>query len=249
MIRTVIVDDEPLARQGIRLRLERETDIEVIGEAGDGAAAVELIRSELPDLVFLDVQMPGMTGFDVLAGIVDVHIPVIIFVTAHDQYAIRAFDVRAIDYLLKPFTRERFEEALKRARRELARRDEDEGTSPTVDLLNRDKPEPYLTRLAVRIRDRYVLVRTDDIDWLEAAANYVEVHVREKSFLVRTTITNLEKKLDPRHFARIHRSTIVNVDRISEIRSDAHGDYDVTIAGGKVLRMTRNYSERLLTSR
>jgi two-component system, LytTR family, response regulator len=247
MIRTLIVDDEPLARQGISLRLEREKDVEIIGEASDGTEAVAMIRSELPDLVFLDVQMPGMSGFDVLAAIVDVHIPVIVFVTAHDQYAIRAFDVRAIDYLLKPFTRERFEETLKRARRELLKRTEEDGTSPVVDLLHRDAPEPWLSRLAVRVRDRYILVRSEDIDWLEAAANYVEVHVRDKTYLVRSTVSNLEQKLDPRRFARIHRSTIVNVDRISEIRSDAHGDYHVTIAGGTVLKMTRNYSERLLS--
>jgi two-component system, LytTR family, response regulator len=242
MIRTVIVDDEPLARDGIRLRLANERDIDVIGEAADGSAAVKLIRDELPDLVFLDVQMPGMSGFDVLSAIAGEHLPVIVFVTAYDQYAIRAFDVRAIDYLLKPFTRERFEETLRRARRELEHREEDGGSSRVADLVS----DP-LTRLVVRNRDRYVLLKAEEVDWMEAAANYVEVYARGKSFLVRTTISSLEQKLDPRRFTRIHRSTIVNVDRIAEIRSDAHGDFDVLLTNGKVLRMTRGYSERLLS--
>lgn len=227
MIRTVIVDDEPLARQGIRLRLEKQKDIEVAGEAADGPAAVQLVREVRPDLLFLDVQMPGMSGFDVLAEIADVHVPVVVFVTAHDQYAIRAFDVNAVDYLLKPFTQERFDEALARARRDLA------------------TTEP-LSRLVVRTRDVYVILKAEEIEWLEAAANYVGVHARGKSFLIRSTISNLEEKLDPRRFARIHRSTIVNIDRVAEIRSDAHGDYEVTLTSGKLLRMTRNYSDRLL---
>ena len=227
MIRTVIVDDEPLARQGIRLRLEREKDIEIAGEAADGPAAVQLIRTARPDLLFLDVQMPGMTGFDVLGDIADVHVPVVVFVTAHDDYAIRAFEVEAVDYLLKPFTQERFDEAMRRARRDLA-------TS-----------EP-LTRLVVRTRDAFVILKADEIDWVEAAANYVDVHARGRSFLMRATISSLEQRLDPKKFARIHRSAIVNIDRVAEVRSDAHGDFDVTLAGGKVLRMTRNYSERLL---
>lgn len=172
--------------------------------------------------------MPGMSGFDVLAGIADVHVPVVVFVTAHDEYAIRAFEVNAVDYLLKPFTQERFDEALSRARRDLV------------------SSEP-LSRLVVRTRDVYVILRAEEIDWLQAAANYVEVHARGKSFLIRSTISNLADRLDPRRFARIHRSTIVNIDRVAEIRSDAHGDYDVTLATGHVLRMTRNYSERLLS--
>ena len=227
MIRAVIVDDEPLARQGIRLRLEREKDVEIAGEAADGPAAVQLIRTARPDLLFLDVQMPGMTGFDVLGDIADVHVPVVVFVTAHDDYAIRAFEVEAVDYLLKPFTQERFDEALRRARRDLASSDP-------------------LTRLVVRSRDAFVILRTDEIDWIEAAANYVDVHARGRSFLMRATISGLEQRLDPKKFARIHRSAIVNIDRVAEVRSDAHGDFDVTLAGGKVLRMTRNYSERLL---
>ena len=227
MIRTVIVDDEPLARQGIRLRLEREKDIEIAGEAADGPAAVELIHAARPDLLFLDVQMPGMTGFDVLGEIADAHVPVVIFVTAHDDYAIRAFEVEAVDYLLKPFTKERFDEALRRARRDLT------------------ASEP-LARLVVRSRDAFIILKTDEIDWVEAAANYVDVHARGRSFLMRATISGLEQRLDPKRFVRIHRSAIVYIDRVAEVRSDAHGDFDVTLSGGKVLRMTRSYSERLL---
>ena len=235
MIRAAIVDDEPLARQGIRLRLASEHDIEIAGEAGDGPAAVRLIASTHPDLLFLDVQMPGMSGLDVLSEVAGEHLPVVVFVTAHDQYAIQAFEVNAVDYLLKPFTKERFEEALRRARRELSARSE---PSQLAGLLK---------RIAVRTQDRYVLLKVTDIDWIEAAANYVEIHARGKSFLVRSTIANLEKKLDPERFTRIHRSIIVNAERVAEIRSDAHGDYDVTLTTGKVLRMTRSFSERLLT--
>jgi two-component system LytT family response regulator len=159
---------------------------------------------------------------------------VVVFVTAHDRYAIQAFDVNAVDYLLKPFTKERFEEALRRARRELTAREE---PARLAGLLK---------RIAVRIHDRYVLLKVKDIDWIEAAANYVEIHARGKSFLLRGTVAHLEKKLDPDLFTRIHRSTIVNVERVAEIRSDAHGDYDVTLTNGKVLRMTRSFSERLL---
>ncbi len=227
MIRTLIVDDEPLARQGIRLRLEREKDIEIAGEAADGPAAVTLIREQRPDLLFLDVQMPGMSGFEVLGEIADVHVPVVVFVTAHDQYAIRAFDVNAVDYLLKPFTQERFDEALKRARGDLAA----------------DEP---LSRLVVRARDVYVILKAEEIEYLEAAANYVDVHARGKTYLIRSTISGLERKLDRSRFARIHRSTIVNVDRVAEIRSDAHGDYEVRMTSGQVLRMTRGYSGKLL---
>jgi two-component system, LytTR family, response regulator len=228
VIRTIIVDDEPLARQGLRLRLEREKDIEIVGEASDGTTAIDAIRRTGPDLVFLDVQMPGMSGFDVLGELANIPLPVIVFVTAHDEFAIRAFEVEATDYLLKPFTQERFDEALRRARRSLA------------------SSEP-LERVAVRSRDAWVILKTDEIEWLEAAGNYVEVHARGKSYLIRSTITNLEARLDSRRFFRIHRSMIVNADRITEIRSDAHGDYDVTIAGGTSLRMTRNYSDRLLS--
>ncbi|HEX8155301.1 MAG TPA: response regulator [Thermoanaerobaculia bacterium] len=242
MIRTLIVDDEPLARRGIRLRLQDEADLEVIGEAADGPEAVRMIAALQPDLVFLDVQMPGLNGFEVLARVADVHLPAVIFVTAYDEYAIRAFDVRAIDYLLKPYTKERFDEALRRARRELREGDE-EAPSRIASLFDDGN---RLTRITVRHRDRFLIVKTADVDWLAAAGNYVEVHAGEKAYLVRSTIANLDARLDPRTFVRIHRSTIVNVERIAEIRSDAHGDYDVTLHGGKVLRMTRNYSERVL---
>jgi two-component system, LytTR family, response regulator len=233
MIRALIVDDEPLARRGIRLRLAEHPDIEVAGEAEDGPAAVRMITALLPDLVFLDVQMPGMNGFDVLAEVAEIHLPVIVFVTAYDQYAVNAFEVRALDYLLKPFTKDRFDEALRRARGELA-----DGARPAAELL--------ATRLTVRKGDRYLLVKIDDVDWLEAAGNYVEVHARGAEYLIRATLASLEKRLDPQRFVRIHRSAIVNADRVAEIRSDAHGDFDVTLAGGKVLRMTRNFSERLM---
>lgn len=239
MIRVAIVDDEPLARQGIRLRLASEPDLQIVGEAADGAAALQLIAAELPDLVFLDIQMPGMNGFEVLEELVETDVPVLVFVTAHDQFAIRAFEVNAVDYLLKPFTRQRFDEAVRRARRELANRDD--GIARLQSLL---RP---VERIAVRHRDRYVLVKVSDVDTFEAAANYVDIQVGPKSYLLRSTIANLERKLDARQFVRIHRSTIVNIERVAEIRPDAHADYDVTLTTGRVVRMSRNFSDRLLS--
>lgn len=245
MIRVALVDDEPLARRGLRLHLAGEADVTVVGEAGDGPAAVRLLGALEPDLVFLDVQMPGMNGLEVLAEVAAVHLPVVIFVTAWDRYAIRAFEVRAIDYLLKPFTRERFAESLRRARRELATRGKDGPDPGVVDLLAPGGAP--LERLTVRSGDRYLLVPTDQIDWLQAAANYVEIHRGERRYLLRSTLAALERQLDPRRFVRIHRSRLVALDRVTEIRPDAHGDYDVTLRTGAVIRMSRTYRDRLLS--
>ena len=244
MIRVVIADDEPLARKGLRLRLARHPELVVVGEAADGEEAVRLATGLTPDLMLLDVQMPRGNGFDVLRQLADVHVPAIIFVTAYDRYALDAFEVDAVDYLLKPFTEERFEDALARARRELARRDDDDAPPSFAALLDRDGP--HRTRIAVRAGDRYILVPMDTIDWIAAAENYVEIHAAGRTYLHRTTIAGIEARLDPGRFTRIHRSTIVNVDRVAQIRSDAHGDFIVTLSDGTGLKMTRRYREALL---
>jgi two-component system LytT family response regulator len=244
MIRTMIVDDEPLAREGLRVRLSREADITIVGEAIDGVAAVEAVLALTPDLLFLDVQMPGLGGFDVLERISETHLPIVIFITAYDQYAIKAFDVHALDYLLKPFSDARFAESLERARRALGTdgiRDADQRLAALLATRSAAiaQAKPYLSRLPVKDRDRYLLLRIEDIDWIEA---------RRGSFLVRGTMAELEAQLDPSRFARIHRSTLVNLDRIREIRPGWHGDFDVVLEDDTPLKLSRHYRDRVLTS-
>ena len=249
-IRTLIVDDEPLAREGLRLMLRAVPDVEVVGEAGDGAAAVRAIDAFRPDVVLLDVQMPGLNGFDVVEQAGGRHLPLVVFVTAYDAHALRAFQVHAFDYLLKPVQAARLAEAMTRVRADLAR-----GVVPherVLDVLEEavrpggGEGRGFRTRFAVRDRDRYVLVQVADVDWIDAAANYVRLNARGREYLLRATLSEMERQLDPGTFSRIHRSTIVNVGRIREVRVDAHGDYDVALNGGQVLKMSRNYRERLL---
>ena len=256
MIRTLIVDDEPLARETVRLRLAREPDVEIVGEAGDGPAAVDAILRLTPDLVVLDVQMPGLNGFDVLERVAGECLPAVVFVTAYDTFALRAFDVHAIDYLLKPFTAERLQRALDRVRRDLEHGSADAGRGRLAELLDAraqamappgaDAASRYVHRLTVREGERFVIVKAEEIDWIEAAANYLRIHARGRVYLLRSTMTSLGERLDPRQFTRIHRSTIVNIDRVREIRPEWHGDYDVVLQNGKVLRLSRSYREGLL---
>jgi two-component system LytT family response regulator len=255
-LRTLIVDDEPLAREGLRLLLAAHPDVTIVGEAVDGASAVDAIRRERPDLVLLDVQMPGLSGFDVVERVAGEHLPLVIFATAYDAYAIRAFDVHAFDYLLKPIDAGRLATALERARADLARADGDRVRALDVAeearaaREGRTLPQPrYAARFAVRDRERYVLVRAADIDWVESAANYVCLNARGHQYLLRMTMTEMERRLDPAQFARIHRSTIVNTTRIAEVRPDPHGDFDVVLVDGRMLRLSRSYRERLLGCR
>jgi two-component system LytT family response regulator len=259
-IRTVVVDDEPLARRGLRVRLERESDIEVIGEAEDGQTAVDAILAHRPDLVFLDVQMPGFDGFDVVTRTAGAHLPSIVFVTAFDQYAIRAFGIHALDYLLKPITHRRFQEALQRVRAERAREAKAESADRLSALLDARTAHiagaagdasasapaaAYATRLTVRDGERFLLLRTQEVDWIEAAANYLHLHVGARTYEVRATMQDFEQKLDPRQFARIHRSSIVNLDRVAAINPDWHGDFAVVLTTGATLRLSRRYRDRV----
>jgi two-component system LytT family response regulator len=248
-IRTLIVDDEPLARERLRKLLAVESDIEIVGECADGRQALAAIKKESPDLVFLDIQMPELDGFGVIAGLEDVAAPAFVFVTAYDRFALRAFEVHALDYLLKPFDRERFQKALDRARHLAQQRqsgDFNQRLSSLLSDLKSDRPEPkYLDRLAVKTEGRVLFFKTDDIDWIEAADNYVSIHIGAEEHLHRETMASLETKLPPHRFIRISRSTIVNVERIREMQPMFHGDYVVILKNGTKLNLSRNYREKL----
>ena len=246
-IRTLIVDDEPLGRERIRTLLASDPEIEVIGECADGRQAITAIEQRNPDLVFLDVQMPEVDGFSVLEAICSECMPVIIFVTAYDRYAVQAFEVHALDYLLKSYDRERFSAAVQRAKEEIQRSREGVLNERLVGLLeNLQTKKDRLTRLVIKSAGRIVFLRVEEIDWIEAADNYVRVHAGKESHLIRETLQSLEKRLDPGKFLRIHRSFLVNLDRIRELRPIFHGDYAVKLADGTELTLSRNYREKLL---
>jgi two-component system, LytTR family, response regulator len=242
-LRILIVDDESVARRRIRRLLATERDVTVIGECGDGESAVAAIAAERPELVFLDVQMPERNGFDVLQAIPAAELPAILFVTAYDHYALRAFDVHAIDFLLKPFTRERFRIALARARERLDGRNRDAGLASLAASLRERRR--YLSRVPIRTSGRIVLVDVATIDWLEAADNYVRLHAEKREYLLRETLASLESQLDPDRFARIHRSAIVQIDRIAELHPASHGDFDVLLRDGTRLTLSRTWRDRL----
>src|SRR5215471_2033599 len=211
--RTVIVDDEPLARKRIKRLLADEPDISVIGECGSGPEAIKVIQEASPDLLFLDIQMPGMSGFEILQSIPEGGIPIIIFVTAYDQHALKAFEVHALDYLLKPFKQDRFRNALDRARAQLAKggpHQTDPGLTALIQKLRAE--QSYLSRFIIKSSHRVVLIKTNEVDWIESAANYALLHVGDKTHIVRETMQALEDKLSPKVFQRISRSAIVNLE-------------------------------------
>ena len=239
-IRALIVDDEPLARRSIRRFLNRASGMEIIGQCGDGESAVDAIRSEKPDLVFLDVQMPEMTGFDVIRQIGPEAMPVTIFVTAYDKYAVRAFEMNAIDYLLKPFGEQRFAHALKRAKERLAGKSNLDDLRVLLAGLQRAQTDD---RLTVSANGRILLINVKDIDWISASGNYAQLHTGNRDYEIRQSLTTLEGRLNPREFIRIHRSTIVNVRRIREIQPWFHGHHLVVLQNGQELRMSRYQRE------
>ncbi len=245
-MRILIVDDEPLACERIRTLLATEPDIEIVGECHDGGSAVSAIASLSPELVFLDVQMPEMDGFTVLQNIAPGRMPAVIFVTAFDQYAIRAFEVCALDYLLKPFDRERFSRALARARVEHLRRgagDIERRLQSALEEWNTRRK--FLDRLVIRSGGRVFFLRVEELDWIEAAGNYVRLHAGAEEHLYRETMARLESSLDPEKFARIHRSAIVNVDRVKELHPLFRGDYTVILRDGRELTLSKTYRDRL----
>jgi len=245
-IRVLIVDDEPVARRRIRRLLRDERDVEVAGEAGDGRSAVAAIRSLTPDLVLLDVQMPEMDGFDVVQALGADDVPVCIFVTAFDRYALRAFDVHALDYLLKPIDGPRLQRAIARARTRIAERHGARLDPNVLSLLNDlSAGRRFLTRFPVRTGGRLVLIDLAEVDCITAADNYVSLHVGTQHYLARETMNRLEQELDPARFIRIHRSTIVAVDRVKEMVPDFHGDFAVTLKDGTRLTLSRSYRARM----
>ncbi|HJZ69824.1 MAG TPA: LytTR family DNA-binding domain-containing protein [Blastocatellia bacterium] len=245
-IRTVIADDEFLARERIRDMLAADPTIEIVAECANGEEAIDSIRRYAPDLVFLDVEMPGTDGFAVLEALPTEILPTIIFITAYDQYAVRAFEVYALDYLLKPFDRERFDKAVSRAKDQIARERSDALGERILRAIEDIKARPvHLERLVIKLSGHVFFMKTEEIDWLEAEGNYVRLHSGKDSYLLRDTIGALESKLDPKRFIRVHRSAIVNVDRISELQPWFHGEYRIVLREGVQLTLSRSYRDKL----
>jgi len=245
-IRALIADDEPLARKFIRRMLKDDRDVQVVGECSNGKEAVAMIRKQNPDVVFLDVQMPEMDGFAVLETIGIERLPEIIFATAYEQYAIRAFELHALDYLLKPFDQARFKEAIKHAKERFRSVRQDGGQMQISALLETIKNKPqYLDRLVIKAGGRITFLSTDEINWIEADDKYVHLHTAKISPMVRQTLSAMETQLDPGKFRRIHRSVIVNVERIRELQPLFSGEYSILLEDGTKLTLSRNYKDKL----
>lgn len=244
-IKAIIVDDEPLARQRLRLLLAVESDVEICAECESGTSAVESVNRHLPDLMFLDVQMPEMDGFEVLKNIPAERMPIVVFTTAFEQHALRAFEAHALDYLLKPFKVARFQDALARARDHLSnRRAGTAAKGAILDMIKqRGDPPSYLTRLSVKIDDRLVFIKVTDIDVIEAAGKYVVIHVGKENHILRQPLSGLEEQLDPAKFLRISRSVMVNLDSIKELQPMFKGEHAVVLRGGRSFSMTRGLKE------
>ena len=262
-IRTLIVDDEPLARRGLELRLRRHADIETVGEAGNGREAFHAISALRPQLMFLDVQMPGVDGFGLLRALPATQIPLTVFVTAYDQYALAAFAASALDYLLKPVDDARLDESIERARARLtARKTEDHyerllkliatlpaGAKSQLDTILADEPVPAGDKLTIKDGHRLLRIDVESIRWIDAAGDYMCIHAGEDTHVLRGTMQQLERRLDPRRFARVHRSSIVNLTRVKEMRPHLNGEYFLVLDSGHELKLSRSYRDkvRLLT--
>ncbi len=252
-IRTLIVDDEPLARRNLRALLKTDTEVEIIGEARSGPEAVRMIKALAPVLVFLDIQMPEMDGFQVLEQISADVLPTIVFVTAFDKYALKAFEVHALDYLLKPFDDARFEKALQQAKKQIEDHEITELSRRLINLLDEraaprvsePKAASYLTRLMIKSAGRVTFLKTEDVDWIEADNYYAKLHTDRKSHLLRESLNDLEARLDPKQFARVHRSAIVNLDRVKELQTHFNGEQIVLLHNGTELKLSRSRREQL----
>ena len=246
MTRILIADDEPLARERLKMLLVGQEGFEVVGECHDGPSTIDAIRRSKPDLVFLDVQMPGANGFDVVSALGEEELPLFVFVTAFDTYALKAFDVHALDYLLKPFDRDRFLQALARARQQLERPSNSDLRSRLLALVRDLEPAPQrLERFVIKSGGRVFFVRADEIDWIEAAGNYVKLHVGTETHLLRETMNAVEAQLPRETFYRIHRCHIVNIERVKELQPWFNGEYVVFLRTGARLTLSRGYREKL----
>lgn len=246
-IRTLIVDDEPLAREGLRRLLDEDGDIECVAECGDGPSAVQAIREKLPDLLFLDVQMPEMNGFEVLRLLDRARLPLVIFVTAYEEHAIHAFEVHALDYLLKPLEPQRLQEALVRAKAEIQSQGKVAVIGRMLSMLGtlRSSRPPGADRIMLKSAGRITFLPVEEIMWVEAQGDYVCLHTPGKKHLLRERISALEEQLSPDLFVRIHRSTIVNVNRVKEMQPLYHGDYAVLLQDGTRLTLSRSFRDRV----
>jgi two-component system LytT family response regulator len=261
-LRALVVDDEPLARRGLKLRLDKRDDVVVVGEAGNGQAALDLIALERPDLLFLDVQMPGLDGFETLARLPTETMPLTIFVTAYDQYAVQAFEARAIDYLLKPVDEERLAEAMERVLQQFRGRRAEVHCERLLGLLAQWSGRPELSlddalgsgqnaeppnESILTLKDGHRLLRVPlaEIGWIDAAGDYLCIHAGGQTLVVRGTMKDMEERLDSRRFARIHRSTLVAVDRVRALHPHLNGEYFLLLEGGQKLKLSRSYRDRL----
>jgi two-component system LytT family response regulator len=243
MIHTVLADDEVLARQKLRQLLRNEPEIDVVGEGATASETIDLVRATKPQLLFLDIQMPGMDGFDIASELCSGDVnpkPHIIFTTAHDQYALRAFEIHAMDYLLKPFTQERLSSAVERARKEIL-----VSNQPATNGSAGQTGNHYTTRIVFKSRGRIVFLPVSDIRWISAEENYVRICTQNETHLLRETMARLEEKLDPDMFLRVHRSSIVNLQHVKEVRTEADGEYAVVLVNGEKLTMSRGYRSRI----
>jgi two-component system LytT family response regulator len=259
-MRAIIVDDEPTARRGVRLLLERDGGVEIVGEASGGVEAADLLRREQPDIAFLDVQMPGGDGFAALASLAPAVMPAVVFVTAYDEHALRAFEVHAVDYLLKPYDDARFAAALQRAKDEVRRRQTDSVNSRLTQLLDylqqsgaragaeaAAREEAANDRILIKSSGEIFFLKMEEIDWIEAEGDYMKFHVAGRAHLMRETMARLEARLDSKRFIRIHRSTIVNFDRVRKLSPSFAGEYAVILQDGTKLKLSRGYHERMAT--
>ncbi len=260
-IRALIIDDESLARKGLRLRLEQIDNVEIIGEAGDGRSALNAITELKPDLIFLDIQMPGLGGFDVVSNLQQDNMPLIIFVTAFDQYALEAFDVHAVDYLLKPIDEDRLKEAVKRAQDHLdqagAVTDKQRLLELVISITGKSEKsvsqllkdhsgiKSYPDKLAIKDGGETTLVETKDIDWVDAAGDYMCIHENDHTHVMRITMKDLEEKLDPAKFQRVHRSTIVNLERVKKVCSHMNGEFYLQLHNNASVKMSRSYKDKV----
>jgi two-component system LytT family response regulator len=255
-IRALIVDDEPLARRGLQLRLSRYQDIEVVGEAANGREALMAVSALQPDLMFLDVQMPDLDGFAMIRKLPASQLPLVVFVTAHKEYALDAFTTNALDYLLKPINHVRVEKSLARARAQLAVNDQRTRSlqlstsapsmaAETVENMSRVGDSARALTLSVKSGSRIVRIDIDDIAWIDAAGDYVCIHTTDETHIVRETLNELERRLDPQRFARVHRSTIVNLVNVKAMRPHFNGEYFLVLNSGREVKLSRSYKDKL----